>query len=448
MEEVPGINSAGGPLRPDGLYDSDSSEYVRSLEMYLQLLQREVEHLRNKEMPFAVAGNKANQAEGAYRKIDPADFYNCTSVKELAAVFDNYLSDLLDTLETEIFIVGSDRKIVQAGNGEQQSGISAITRRLEEEGLIDWVIDKKEITFIPDIYDDNPDVHTNIIVFPLFLKGSPTGVIVSRSGRAGEPDANEKALLNTVSEYIKFALDNINSAEEIRKMNARLSVLNMQMNRTNSYASLGELTASILKEIEIPIEIIKTNVGFIESGIGDTQVRIDLIKQQLANLSDISRNLTELYTANESEQSLKPVNLASALEEVLLFSNSQLKRDGIVVEKTIEEPSAEILAVRTRIEQALLSLLISMRDNMPDGGIISFGLFKSTNRRILLSIADNGPGMSSAESSEMFEPGQAKWNSNMALVKNIVESMKGKFELISEPGKGTTCKLLFQVYKY
>lgn len=447
MAEPTDITNMGSKPNSADLIGAGATDYVRSLEIYLQLLQREIEHLRSKEIPIEVQ-EKTSENNIFNLQINQSRFYNCNNLIELANLFEEFITDITNPIETSFYLLGSDKKIVFPAILANEPAITEITRKLEEEGLIDWAVEKKDLSVIPNFYEDTPDSQTNIILIPLYLKENPIGLIVSKSGKKDELTTEESGLISVIADYAKFALDNIRSADEIKKMNSRLSAMNTQINRTTSFATLGELTASILKEIDIPVDIIKSNIGFIESGFGDTQRRIEIIKDQLSQLSEKTNKLSELFKTTELDSTAKPVKLSSVLEEVLLFTNSQLTRDGIIAEKVIEEPGAEIIAEKTRLEQALLSLVIFMRDNLPDGGILRFGIFRQSNRRVVFSVAYYGSGYNANISEKMFEPTSVNWNPNLQLLKATVDSLNGKIEIITEPGKGTTFKLIFPVNKF
>lgn len=439
-------NSAFSPKLPE-YTGTGKSEYVTSLELYLQLLQKEIEHLRSKEIPGKEIKNSTG-LQGRNFYIDQSRFYNCSNINELVSVFEEYAGSITNPIETYIFLLGSDRKIVFPELSPQETAVTEITRKLEEEGLTDWAIDKKELTFIPNIYEETQENLTKILLYPLYLKDNPIGIIVSKSGRMAELTADEAERINYISDYTRFALDNIRSAEEIRKMNNRLSAMNTQMNRTANFATLGELTAAILKEIDIPLEIIKSNIGFIESGFGDTKRRIEIIKEQLEQLSGKTRKLSDIFKDTGREPASIPVNLAATLDEALLFTNSQLTRNGIIVEKAIDEPGAEIIAEKAKLEQALLSLIILMQNSLPDGGRLILGIYKYSSRRVVFTASVEGSEFQYSISGKIFEKAGNEWNPVIQLLQANVESLAGRIEIITEQGKGTTIKLIFPVFKF
>ena len=81
-------------------------------------------------------------------------------------------------------------------------------------------------------------------------------------------------------------------------------------------------------------------------------------------------------------------------------------------------------------------------------------LIKTSNPdpyNIKVDITDNGVGISQEDISRIFQPFYSvKQNASgiglgLAIVHGIVQSHKGKIEVVSEPGKGTTISVLFKL---
>src|SRR3954447_22941117 len=112
---------------------------------------------------------------------------------------------------------------------------------------------------------------------------------------------------------------------------------------------------------------------------------------------------------------------------------------------------------RSQLEQVLMSLALNAREAMPDGGEL---LIKAENavmrdqpspssRAVRLTVADTGRGMAREVSAHAFEPffttkavsGHGV-GLGLATVYGIVTNARGRIELESEPGAGTTVTVL------
>lgn len=118
-------------------------------------------------------------------------------------------------------------------------------------------------------------------------------------------------------------------------------------------------------------------------------------------------------------------------------------------------PSGEgafIEADPSRVEQILLNLAINARDAMPDGGKLKIGVdlvALPAGRRVLLTVADAGAGISPDALPRLFEPffttKPAGKGTGLGLyvVHEIVTQYGGAIEVDSRPGNGATFKVYF-----
>lgn len=231
-------------------------------------------------------------------------------------------------------------------------------------------------------------------------------------------------------------------------MNKRLGQLNKQMLQSSKLASIGELAGSVAHEVNNPLQILLAHLQLLESGVGSSERRIEIIKQQVYRISDITRRLLDFARNAPSETQLERVEVNFVINEVLFFINSQLNRDGIQIYTECEEPSPAISATKTQIEQVLLNLMLNARDAMPDGGTITITSYTEKNRAFI-TIADTGIGIPEDQIASIFEPfystkPQGKGTGlGLSIVKTITAQFRGEIMVSSQDGKGTTFKLAF-----
>ena len=124
------------------------------------------------------------------------------------------------------------------------------------------------------------------------------------------------------------------------------------------------------------------------------------------------------------------------------------------------------LGRRLESEQVIVNLVINARDALPSGGQVTIGLRPvvvtpeqtsrhpdaRAGRHIVLSVADNGTGMSPEVQARVFEPffttkapGQGT-GLGLATVCSIMKQHEGWIELDSAVGRGTTFSLYFPIY--
>ena len=116
------------------------------------------------------------------------------------------------------------------------------------------------------------------------------------------------------------------------------------------------------------------------------------------------------------------------------------------VELTQElQPLPRILADREQIQSVVTNLLLNARDAVAPGGRIQVRTERQESR-VVLSIADNGCGMSPEfVQGSLFRPFQSTKKNGLGIgmfqSRMIVEAHRGSIQVDSEPGRGTTVRV-------
>lgn len=148
------------------------------------------------------------------------------------------------------------------------------------------------------------------------------------------------------------------------------------------------------------------------------------------------------------------VEVQKLIDEVLLVMARDPQKDGIALRVQVQ-PELVVDGDPVQLEQVLLNLLINARHAMlGKGGSLTIKAVAVENvEEVRIQIIDTGPGISEKNLPKIFQPffttkgttrkGEAKGTGlGLAICKEIVEHHKGRIEVQSEVGKGTT----FSIY--
>lgn len=428
-----------------GQFAETQEEYIRTLEKALQLLQREVEHLRQRRPEIAVQPVTSAKEDVTHL------FQHATTAEEVMSALRGHLASNFPPHTEAMLYYRTPQHLLTPASADSTPNTDRAVTHFDEQGVIDWMFGDGAVKIVPDM--SNPAGNSRVLLAPLFLRGAPAGVFVATFDNAVELSEYDMAGGIRFAESALVALDNIRSAAEIGQMNHKLALLNRQMLQSSKLASIGELAGSVSHEINSPLQILLAHLQLLESGVGNPAHRLEIIKQQVRRIGEITRRLLDFARSTPTEAGIEEVDTRQIIDEVLLFVNSQLNRDGIQVVCEIDDPPPIVSGSKAHLEQVLLNLVLNARDAMPDGGTITIGAFMIPAGKALITIADTGTGISEEHLPHIFDPFYTTKRRGkgtglgLSITKTIIEQHRGAIDVVSQYGKGTTFKISLPLSK-
>jgi signal transduction histidine kinase/DNA-binding NarL/FixJ family response regulator len=219
-----------------------------------------------------------------------------------------------------------------------------------------------------------------------------------------------------------------------------------------------EFVATASHELRSPLTSIK---GFVEllarspENMSERQREfVEIILRSADRLVELVGDLLDVarIDADHVELDLRPIDVGEAVREVaeLLGPRIAEKKQmlGIYVAPTL--PLA--LADAGRVRQIVANLLTNAHQYTDEGGRIHIGV-EPDRAWVQLVVADSGTGMTADETERIFDRfyrvpdgGRASASPGtglgLSIVKSLVDLHHGKIEVDSEPGRGTTFRVL------
>ncbi|MDQ0301175.1 sensor histidine kinase [Ancylobacter polymorphus] len=189
---------------------------------------------------------------------------------------------------------------------------------------------------------------------------------------------------------------------------AALQGLQDELVQASKLAVLGQIAASVAHEVNQPVAAIRT---FAESGAmllgrGDT----GSVSGNLATIVGLTERIGaitgELRSfARKAPGPLGPVSLRAAVEGALLLVGYRLKEQEVALELDMGPEDFHVRAERVRLEQVLVNLLQNALEALASrpGGRVRLAA-RAEGERVLLTLADNGPGLPTAVLDTLFIP--------------------------------------------
>lgn len=208
-------------------------------------------------------------------------------------------------------------------------------------------------------------------------------------------------------------------------------------------------------ELRTPITVIRGHLETMElTGTADDPVaRAETMRLVDSELDRMSRIVSDLLIMAKSERPdfVKPRPVEAA--ELLLDIESQAEQLGDRRWELVEIAEGEAALDPQRITQAALQLASNAVTHTGPGGRIRIGsrwLGAGADRRLLLSVADDGPGVSAEDAERIFRrfdrgasgtSGSGGAGLGLSIVTAIASAHGGTVTLDSVPGEGATFSL-------
>jgi C4-dicarboxylate-specific signal transduction histidine kinase len=196
--------------------------------------------------------------------------------------------------------------------------------------------------------------------------------------------------------------------------------------QTAKLVALGEMTTGMAHELSQPLNVIKMAAqnalsevapaeprepGF-RPPLGDSELRpfvaakLGRIMAQVDRAASVLTRMRVFGRAPEGGPALFDVR--EACRGALILVGQRLRNGGITVREELGEQALMVQSHQNLLEQALINLLVNARDallqSMRPDKTITLSAGRSGAGRVLITIADNGPGVPAEIRERIFEP--------------------------------------------
>ncbi|MEI4469967.1 sensor histidine kinase [Frigidibacter sp. MR17.24] len=228
---------------------------------------------------------------------------------------------------------------------------------------------------------------------------------------------------------------------ERRAAEEKLRLAQRRLVQSGKLAALGQMSATLSHELSQPIGAVRNfaeNAGtYIDRGrIPEARENVGRIVALADRMTEIGRSLRSF--ARQPGEKLVATDAAEAVREALAVLRWRLDRAGIAVSEATGTGPAPVMAGPVRLQQVLVNLLSNAADSLEAAATPAPALAITLERgagRVLIRVADNGPGVEPAMEERIFDPFFTTKGKGLGLglsiSYNIVRDFGGELRLLT-----------------
>ncbi|HLN54227.1 MAG TPA: ATP-binding protein [Lentimicrobium sp.] len=283
-----------------------------------------------------------------------------------------------------------------------------------------------------------------------------------------EMPPNQLSDMRMVSSAFNHMLDNLQTATnelenwsqqleyKVQKKTEELGHAQKELINIERIASLGKLSLSVAHEINNPLSGIliytkliykQLNSQELDSGKKETLLKhLRLIENETKRCGDIVKGLLDF--SKKDQGGFEPKHLHEILLDTFDLMAHQMKIANISFISDFMAKNDLINCSPNQIKQACVAILVNASEAVTENAEIILRTYNPYPGFIRIEIIDNGIGISEDDIPHIFEPffstkeRTSGIGLGLAIVHGIIQSHKGKIEVNSGKGKGTTFAII------
>lgn len=238
---------------------------------------------------------------------------------------------------------------------------------------------------------------------------------------------------------------------EFETMTVNLKRLEERLQITSRMAAVGEMVAGVAHQVRNPLAIMKVSAGilgeaFSQANDPDGKYRklVDMIAGEVDTLSDVITNFLDFTRPLQVHR--EAVDVAAFLAHAVEVLPVE-RFTGVSVLTDCPPGLPNWSFDRGLIHQVLANLLVNACEAAPPGSAVRLtASLRQPENRLVVEVADQGPGMEEAVAAQVFNPFFTTKSSGnglgLSIAHRIVESHGGAIELDTAPGAGTRFRVV------
>jgi len=259
-----------------------------------------------------------------------------------------------------------------------------------------------------------------------------------------------KVMITAVACYAVAFLSGFLS-EQTRRSRSELQRMSEHVKRMEKMASLGEMAAGLAHEIKNPLASLSGSIQVLREEHRYDPESDNLMRIVLRETDRLTSLVSDfLLFAKPPTGKRESLQLDDAINEILeLFQKNSVIQENLTIERNlISDIFVEVDPIHFR--QILWNLLLNAAEAIEGGGQITVDMVNQKNKRIQISLKDDGEGISPENVDAIFDPFYTTKHGGtglgLSIVYRLLEYYNSRLDVESTQGQGTSVHFSLEIW--
>jgi PAS domain S-box-containing protein len=216
------------------------------------------------------------------------------------------------------------------------------------------------------------------------------------------------------------------------------------LRKSDKLSVVGQLAAGLAHEIRNPLTALRGFLQLLKGGRAEKQDYYEIMLSELDRINFIVSEL--LLIAKPEKVAFEAKDLTAILKSVVDLFNTHAIINNVTIHTEFADQLPEIPCSEMQLKQVFINILKNALESMPNGGDIIIRTRLSDQKKIVITVTDQGCGIPEDRISSLGEPFYSTkirgTGLGLMMCFKIIESHRGRIQFHSQLNKGTMVEVM------
>jgi PAS domain S-box-containing protein len=303
----------------------------------------------------------------------------------------------------------------------------------------------------------------SLVYAPLIAESRVFGVMVCARRAIAGFSSDDCEFLRQLSQHVALAAHQTQLYGSLQRAYEDLRQTQKAILQQERLRALGQMASGIAHDINnalTPAALYAQSMLERETSLSrQARDQLEIILRALEDVGHTVARMREFYRPRDSQLAHESVDVNRLIRQVVDLTQARWsdmpQERGVVIDvrTELEEGLPSIHGGESEVRDAITNLVLNAVDSMADGGALTLRSSRDpASNLVVIEVKDTGCGMSEKMKARCLEPfyttkGERGTGLGLAMVYGMTQRHGAELQIDSEPGVGTTVRLLFPAAK-